>query len=214
MIPIKIFESERLMAIDAIDIIKFELKRKKKLSIAFSGGKTPIEFFQLLAAEDINWKNINIFLVDERWVPLDNSDSNYHMINIFLLKNITIPNENIHHIHYSSSIERSRKEYEDDLLKYFKGNIVFDLIFLGVGNDGHTASIFEKDEVDLSDNVIVTSSRRHSHRRISLGMSLINKAERKIFLSGPEKISVLESSISKDLPIFRVVDPEFLFYTK
>lgn len=214
MIPIKIFKSERLMAIDAIDIIKFELERKKKLSIAFSGGKTPIKFFQLLAVEDINWKNINIFLVDERWVPLDNSDSNYQMINMFLLKNISIPNENIHHIHYSSSIERSREKYEDDLLKHFKGEIIFDLIFLGVGNDGHTASIFEKNEVDLLERVIVTSSRRHSHRRISLGMSLINRAKRKIFLLGPEKILVVESSVSKDLPISRVVDPEFLSYIK
>lgn len=214
MIPIKIFESERSMAVRAVDIIKFELKRKKKLSIAFSGGKTPISFFQLLAVEDINWKNINIFLVDERWVPLDDPDSNYHMINIFLLKNIIIPNENIHHIHYSSSIERSRKRYENDLLKHFKGEIIFDLMFLGVGNDGHTASIFEKNEVDLSEDVIVTSNRRHPHRRISLGMSVINRAQRKIFLSGPEKIPIIKASISKDSPVSRVTAPEFLSYTK
>ncbi len=214
MIPIKIFESEISMAVSAIDIIKSELERKKKLSIAFSGGKTPIRFFQLLAAEDIKWENINIFLVDERWVPSDDLDSNYHMINMFLLKHITIPNENIHHIHYSSSIEISRREYENDLLEYFKGDIIFDLIFLGVGNDGHTASIFEKNEADLSDSVIVTSSRRHPHKRISIGISVINRAERKIFLLGPEKIMILESSISKDLPVFRVAAPEFLSYKK
>jgi len=214
MISIKIFESEKLMAIDAINIIKFELERTKKLDIAFSGGKTPIRFFQLLAIEDINWENINIFLVDERWVPLDNIDSNYNMINRFLLKNIKIPNENIHYIHYSSSIEQSRKEYEDDILKHFKGDIIFDLIFLGVGSDGHTASIFEKNEVDLPEDVIVTSSRRHPHERISFGISIINKAKRKIFLSGPEKILVIGSSMSKDFPISKVSNPEFLSYTK
>lgn len=214
MKPVKIFGSEISMAIGAIDIIKSELQKKEKLSIAFSGGKTPITFFRLLAGEDINWKNINIFLVDERWVPLDNPDSNYCMINMFLLKHITIPNENIHHINYSPSIERSRKEYGDDLLKYFKGDIVFDLIFLGVGNDGHTASIFEENEVDLLDDIIVTSSRRHPHRRISFGMNVINGAKKKIFLLGPEKISIIESSTSKNLPVSRVVDPEFLSYTK
>ncbi|OQY42762.1 MAG: 6-phosphogluconolactonase [Fusobacteriia bacterium 4572_74] len=214
MIPIKIFESEISMAMNAIDIIKSELQRKKKLSIAFSGGKTPIKFFQLLATEDINWENINIFLVDERWVPLDDLDSNYNMINIFLLNYIIIPNKNIHHVHYSSSIEQSKKEYEDDLLKYFKGNIMFDLIFLGVGNDGHTASIFEKNETDLLENVIITSSRRHLHKRISLGMSIINRAKRKIFLLGPEKISIIKSSVSKNLPISKVVNPKFLSYTK
>ncbi len=101
MTPIKIFETEISMSIGAIDIIKSELQRKKKVSIAFSGGKTPITFFQLLAVDNINWKNINIFLVDERWVPLDHRDSNYGLINMFLLKHITIPGENIHHIDYS-----------------------------------------------------------------------------------------------------------------
>ena len=214
MMPIKIFESEISMAISAIDIIKSELQRKEKLSIAFSGGKTPIKFFQLLAVEDINWKNINIFLVDERWVPLDDLDSNYCLINMFLLKHITIPHENIHHIDYSTSIDRSRTGYEGDLLKHFKGDIIFDLIFLGVGNDGHTASIFEENETGLIEDVIVTSSRRHPYRRISLGMTVINSAKRKIFLLGPEKIPIIESSISKNLPISKVVDPEFLSYTK
>ncbi|MGB6128253.1 MAG: 6-phosphogluconolactonase [Psychrilyobacter sp.] len=214
MISIKIFESEKLMAIDAINIIKFELERTKKLDIAFSGGKTPIRFFKLLAVEDIKWKNINIFLVDERWVPLDNIDSNYNMINRFLLQNIKIPSVNIHYIHYSSSIEQSEKEYENDILKHFKGDIIFDLIFLGVGNDGHTASIFEKNEVDLSENIIVTSSRRHSHERISFGMGIINKAKRKIFLLGIEKILIIGSSMSKEFPISKVKNPEFLSYKK
>ena len=212
MIPIKKFEDEISMVTNAISIIKSELQEKKKLSIAFSGGKTPIKFFQLLSLENINWKNINIFLVDERWVPLNNSDSNYNTMNIFLLKHINIPDKNVHYLHYSSSIEKSKDRYEKDLLNYFKGDINFDLIFLGVGNDGHTASIFEKNEVDLVENVIVTSSRRHLHMRVSLGMNIINKAKRKIFLSGPEKIPIIESSIPKNLPVFRVINPEFLSY--
>lgn len=211
---IKIFKSETSMAIGAINIIKSELQKKEKISIAFSGGKTPIKFFQLLAKEDINWKDINIFLVDERWVPLDDHSSNYYMINMFLLKHIVIPNENIHYINYYSSIEISRKEYENNLLKYFKGSIIFDLIFLGVGSDGHTASIFEENESNLIDNIIITSSIRHPYKRISLGMNIINAAERKIFLFGPEKISILDSHHSKKLPVFKVVDPEFLSYTK
>lgn len=214
MTPIKIFESEISMALGAINIIKYELQKKENISIAFSGGETPITFFKLLAGEDINWKNIHIFLVDERWVSLDDPDSNYYMMNIFLLKYTIIPNGNIHYINYSSSIEKSRKEYEDNLLKYFKGDIIFDLMFLGVGSDGHTASIFEKSEVDLLDDVIITSSRRHPYKRISLGMNIINNSQRKIFLMGPEKIPVIESSHFKILPTSKVVKPEFLSYTK
>lgn len=212
MRPVKIFESEISMAMGAIDIIKSELLVKKKLSIAFSGGKTPIKFFRLLAEEDINWNNINIFLVDERWVPLDNPNSNYCILNMFLLKHLTIPEKNIHPINYSPSIEKSREKYEKSLLKYFKGDIIFDLMFLGVGNDGHTASIFEEDEVNFVEDVIVTSSRRHPYRRISLGMNVINGAKRKIFLMGPEKISIIEASFLKNLPVSMVVNPEFLSY--
>lgn len=214
MTPIKIFESEVSMVIKIIDIIKLESQKKGKLSIAFSGGKTPITLFKLLAINDINWENIHIFLVDERWVPLDDPSSNYCMINMFLLKNINIPNQNIHFIPYLSSIEKSRKEYKNDLLKYFKGDIVFDLIFLGIGSDGHTASIFEENEVNLVGDVILTSSKRHPYKRISLGMNIINNSKRKLFLMGPEKIPVIESSFFKRLPASNVVDPEFLSYIK
>ena len=98
MIDIKIFKTEFLMTQRAIKILKMELKKKGRLSVAFSGGKTPIHFFKLLALEGINWDNIDIFLVDERWVPLEHKDSNYSLINKLLLQNIPIPKENIHMI--------------------------------------------------------------------------------------------------------------------
>ncbi len=91
---------------------------------------------------------------------------------------------------------------------------MFDLIFLGIGSDGHTGSIFEKNQGDLPEDVIVTSSRRHPYMRVSLGMNVINKARRKIFLLGPEKIPIIDSTIFKDLPVSKVIDPEFLFYLK
>jgi len=214
MTSIKTFESEVSMVIKVIDIIKFESQKKRKLSIAFSGGKTPITLFKLLAVSDISWKNINIFLVDERWVPLNDPSSNYYMINMFLLEKINISNKNIHPIPYLSSIEESKEEYKDDLSRYFKGDIIFDIIFLGIGSDGHTASIFEKNEVNLVEDVIITSSKRHPYKRISLGMNVINNSKKKIFLIGPEKIPVIESSSFKKLPASNVVNPEFLSYIK
>lgn len=214
MISMKIFESEESMVIKIIDIIKFELQEKEKISIAFSGGKTPITLFKLLAISDINWKNINIFLVDERWVPLNDPSSNYYTINMFLLKKINIPNQNIHFIPFLSSIERSKKEYKNHLLKYFKGDIIFDIIFLGIGSDGHTASIFEKNQVNLVEDVIITSSKRHPHKRISLGMDVINNSKKKIFIIGPEKTPIIKSSFFKNLPASNVVDSEILSYLK
>ena len=211
---IKIFESEMSMTIKIIDIIKLELKKKKYLSLAFSGGKTPIRLFKSLATSNINWENIHIFLVDERYVPLDHTDSNYCMINKFLLKYINIPIENIHPIPYLLSIEDSKKKYLSDIFQYFKDDIVFDIIFLGIGSDGHTASIFEENEVDLVEDVIITSSKRHPYKRISLGMNTINNSKRKIFLIGPEKIPIIKSSSFKNLPGSHVTDSQIFSYKK
>jgi 6-phosphogluconolactonase len=208
----KIFETKDHMNRYAIDILKDISSKKKGSSIAFSGGKTPIDFFRALSSQDdINWKNIYIFLVDERYVPLDHKDSNYNSLKTNLLDKINIPKENIYNIPYLDTIDKSKKVYTKNLMRFFNNNIQFDLVFLGVGSDGHTASIFEVEETKLKDPVIITSSSRHPHHRISLGMEVINNSKNKVVLLGPEKHEIILKK-NKALPIFYVEDPLFISY--
>ncbi|RUA07410.1 MAG: 6-phosphogluconolactonase [Fusobacteria bacterium] len=211
----KKFNSQEEMNKYSIEIIEDELRKKKTLSIGFSGGKTPISFFKLLSLDtNIDWSRINVFLVDERWVPFTHEDSNFGMIKRTLFDKISIPQENVHRIPYFNTPKESLLKYQKDLKKFFGTNIVFDLLFLGIGSDGHTASIFELEEGLKDDDVIFTHSERHPHLRISLGMKVINLAKRKIFLLGPEKLELLEEPLDTNLPFTLVEDPEFLYYTK
>ncbi|MGL5801036.1 MAG: 6-phosphogluconolactonase, partial [Cetobacterium sp.] len=129
----------------AIDIFKETTYGKDIVNIAFSGGRTPKEFFTKLSKEDIEWEKINIFLVDERFVPLDSNNSNYNLLKKNLLDKIDIPEKNIHKIEILKTPLDSKIDYEKRLLKYFKGDIRFDAVYLGIGEDGHTGSIFTMD---------------------------------------------------------------------
>ena len=209
---LKIFDSEIQMNKKAIHIIKDELKKKDEISIGFSGGKTPISFFKLLALdEEIPWDRINIFLVDERW-DKSGGDTLKKLITTHLISKIKIPSKNLNLIDYYNSIGITREKYAKKVLQTLKNAGDFDILFLGVGTDGHTASIFEVEECDLEGDVIINSSPRHPHIRISLGMNIINGARRKIFLLGPEKQVLLSGKIDEKLPISKVINPEFLSF--
>jgi 6-phosphogluconolactonase len=119
-----------------------------RFSIALSGGSTPRTMFGLLASEEfasrIDWSKVHLFWGDERCVPPDHPDSNYLMTRETLIDNISIPAENIHRMHGELPPEAGAAAYVD-ALKAFFGTADFphfDLILLGMGDDGHTASLF------------------------------------------------------------------------
>lgn len=163
-------------------------EKKKKMKVAFSGGKTPKLFFENLAELNIDWSNIDIFLVDERNVPLSSIDSNFNLLTNSLLAKINIPKENIHPIEFFSDVNKSNEYFHNDLINCFnlKKNEypVFDFILLGLGNDGHTASLFPEnfDETSTQMTLAVSDIDRIAHNRISLGLSVINNADSVAFL--------------------------------
>lgn len=118
------------------------LQANRHFSIALSGGSTPRALYQLLAHTPLVWENIHLFWGDERCVPPDHADSNYHMTAESLLTRIHIPPENIHRIQGELPPEEAALQYENELQKFFDGVPRFDLILLGLGDDGHTASLF------------------------------------------------------------------------
>jgi len=203
------------------DIAHKGIERRGFFTVGLSGGKTPIVFYRKLDEWENKssfWKKTHVFLVDERFVPYDNEDSNYRMLRETLLEKIPIPKENIHPITTEKgSLEDSAKEYEEALKSFFKvskGQFPnFDLILLGIGEDGHTASLFPGGKA-LSEHhrltaAVVLDEKRHD--RITLTLPVINHAEHVIFfVTGANKAPVLRNIIAGDNPSLpaSLVQPE------
>jgi 6-phosphogluconolactonase len=183
------------------------IARKGRFAVAVSGGCTPIRLYSLLGSEDyrerIDWRYVHFFWADERFVPHDHTESNYRVLKENLLGRIPIPSENVHAVGTDeSSISTSVRTYENEIKQFFKLSEnklpEFDLILLGMGEDGHTASLFTGTEVLKEKDRLVASVRDHEHNypRITLTLPVINKAENIAFLiSGKNKASVVKKVI-------------------
>ncbi len=117
-----------------------------RFAVALSGGSTPKAMMELLAgpefAEDIDWNNVHVFWGDERAVLPDDDNSNYGMANQALLSKVPIPAANVHRICGELDPHEAAVKYGEGLHKFFRGPTAFDLTYLGLGPDGHTASLF------------------------------------------------------------------------
>lgn len=172
--------------------------------IGLSGGNTPRTLYRILGTtygKSIPWKSVHIFFCDERFVPHDDARSNFLMVKEDLLDLISIPQENIHPIptNYSNPGEAAQV-YEKELRKYFavEGN-TFDVVIMGVGKEGHTASLFpgssaldEKDKWTLAVEV-----RALPANRITLTYPILNRAGITYFLvSGSDKSEIMEKILN------------------
>ena len=121
-----------------------------RFCVALSGGSSPKAMHQLLAQMPVDWPRIHLFWGDERCVPPNHEHSNYRMARETLLDHIAIPADNIHRLRGEAKPEQAAREYESELRAFFEltagqshgSASTFDLIYLGLGEDGHTASIF------------------------------------------------------------------------
>lgn len=189
------------------EIANESIIRKGYFSVALSGGTTPLYLYSELARlkKELPWDKTHIFIVDERHVPLTGRDSNYRMIKKTLLEKVNINKDDVHYIPTDeSSPLNSAKKYEEVLRNFF--NIPedefpeLDLILLGIGEDGHTASLFPgsgvlKDRVHLAASVMLGKQK---HNRITLTLPVINRAGNIIFLvTGKNKASVVKAVIEE-----------------
>jgi len=166
------------------------MEGNESLHIALSGGSTPKIVFEELASRNIpkeTWRKINLYWGDERCVPPDDDDSNYKMTVTHLLSKIAIPEENIHRIKGENSPEDEAGRYAE-VLKTYLPNINntprFDLVILGMGDDGHTASIFPH-EIELWHSERLCEVANHpetGQKRITITGELINNATTAAFL--------------------------------
>jgi len=176
------------------------VRERGRFSVALSGGNTPRTVYSLLASEhrQLPWNSIHIFFGDERHVPPDDPESNFRMASESLLSKVPIPQSNVHRIRAELDAEAASMQYEQELREFF--HLVdhdwprFDLIFLGLGDDGHTASLFpgSKALTDESSRVTANWVEKFQTFRITLTFPVLNHAAEVVFLvSGASKARIL-----------------------
>ena len=178
-------------------------------SVALSGGSTPRALYQLLAdpnepfREQVAWDKTHFFFTDERHVPPDHPDSNYRMVNEAMFSHAPIPPQNIHRIPAENPVaEDAAKAYESDLLKFFGETIpAFDLIFLGIGEEGHTASLFPYSPALKETERLVAAPfvEKLNAYRITMTLPVLNNGKSVVFLvTGASKAEILSEVIKAD----------------
>ncbi len=186
------------------ELSRAAIAERGRFSLALSGGNTPRTLHRLLAEDSkMDWNHIHLFWGDERYVPHDDPASNFRMAQETLLSKLTIPSVNIHPIPTSfPNPSEAAEAYALELSKFFgSANPEFDLILLGVGGDGHTASMFPGTPIEEPHNglVIVTQSPVAPTIRISLTMNVLNNARNVFFLvAGEEKQSILNAVLAEE----------------
>ena len=187
----------------------------RAFTVALAGGSTPRRTYERLGTEwrdRIPWESVQIFFSDERHVPPDHHDSNYGMAYRALLSRIPAPPGNVHRLATELEDPAQVAEVGDTMLRQFfrvkEGEVPrFDLIFLGLGADGHTASLFPGSPALKETSRFVASTWVESVRahRITLTLPVINRAAGILFLvSGGEKAAILREVLEGDAPTDRV----------
>ncbi len=189
-----------VFASDLISRIKEAEKEKLPLTIAVSGGKTPKLLFSVIAdkySQSVDWSYVHFFWVDERCVPSDDPESNFGMTQRLLLEKIKIPQKNIHRMRGEGDPVIEAVRYSEEVLKYARQENrlpAFDIIILGIGDDGHTASIFTENSGLLSSERICETAVHpvSGQNRITLTGKVINNAEAIFFLvTGMSKADII-----------------------
>ena len=183
-----------------------------RATVALAGGSTPSILYENLARDrngPIDWRRVHVFWGDERCVPPDHADSNYALARRTLLAQVPLPEGNVHRIPAECTpIEDAAQDYEDCLRKFFAvkpDQPSFDLALLGVGEDGHTASLFPGSEVIAERErwvrPVVGPAHLRPILRITLTYPLLNRARHVLFLvAGAGKHPALSALLGPSPP--------------
>ena len=201
---IRIFENLNDLNKDFTLWLKELLAEKETLTIALSGGNTPKSLFKYWAtnhADDIDWTKIKFFWSDERCVWPNDDDSNYKMVKENLFDLLPVPSNHIFRIRGENDPYKEARSYEELLkneVETVNGVPQFDVLMLGMGEDGHTASIFphEMNLWDSSNMCVVATHPKTRQMRISLSGQTINAAKNVVFLvTGATKAKKVQAII-------------------
>jgi 6-phosphogluconolactonase len=181
---------------------------KGSFSLVLSGGSTPKALYQLLCQapyiDQLPWEKTHLFWGDERCVPPEHPQSNYGLAYKAFISKVLIPKENVHRIPVEvNSPRRAAYNYRQELQSFFQNRpAAFDLVLLGLGPDGHTASLFPDDdaikESEKSYIDVFMKTAKPQVPRITITLPTLNRSKIVAFLvSGIEKIKILDSIITQ-----------------
>ncbi len=195
-------EMSRAAAESVLKVIEGAAKGVKKVTIALSGGNSPAGLYEMMSEFDVDWSRICFFMVDERKIRLEHKDSNFRMINELLFSRIDIPKKNVFPVNVSyRKVEDSALEYEERIKTFFNNApAVFDLVILGIGPDGHTASLFPgRKELAEKERIVIPAyapDRFVVKERITMTLPVLNRAKERIFVvSGEKRVLVLRGVV-------------------
>jgi len=193
---------------ETFPIIQEAVTKRGRFAIALSGGHTPGKMYSLWAQTEqyrnkTPWDRVHLFWSDERFVPADDPRSNYHMARETLISQVPIPAQNVHPMPTNlSSPEECARAYETELLKFFGSEPpAFDVQLLGIGDEGHTASLFPGSP-ELGEKVRWVAAVRvaaEPPQRITLTPVVLNQGRNTFFLVAGEGKRAILSAIRDEL---------------
>ena len=171
------------------------IKERGRFFVALNGGGTSGQLFQLLATEyreKVDWTKVHVFWGDERCVPPDDPGSNYAQAKEALLSHVPLPDANIHRVKGELEHAEASKNYAVTLGQFASPPLTFprfDLVYLGMGEDGHTASLFPGSPVEVSEPTLPVTAHYQDRpaNRVTLTQLVFNEARTVAFMATGEK---------------------------
>ena len=196
---IRIFKDLERLSKHAADIFVDQaaqaIRERGRFLVALNGGSTPTRLFQLLATDyrdKVDWTGVHVFWGDERCVPPEDSGSSYGQAKGILLDHVTLPESNIHRVNGEVEPATASIEYAQTLKSFAETDLEFprfDLVYLGMGEDGHTASLFPGSTIDVTEPVVPVTANYQDRpaNRVTMTPIVFNQAHTVVFMATGEK---------------------------
>ncbi len=212
----EVFQDDRALGQRADDLFAQGLAgcqaEGRDFQVALSGGHTPVALYRELRERSLAWERVQVYFSDERCVPPDSPESNYRLAKEELLDHVPIPGSRVHRLEGELPPEEAARRYLALLPERF------DLIYLGTGEDGHTASLFPGTQgLSARERVLANWVPKLESWRLSLSFGEINRAREVVLLAtgGAKAQVVLAASQGEgDLPVLKLKDPLWLLDTQ
>ncbi|MDQ3005401.1 MAG: 6-phosphogluconolactonase [Chloroflexota bacterium] len=207
---LRIFDDLEKLSIHAANLFSEQAARsileRDQFLVALNGGGTPTRLFQLLASDlhdRVEWAKVHIFWGDERCVPPNDPGSSYGQARELLLSRVPIPESNIHRIKGELTPVAASKEYSLLLKEYASPPLDwprFDLVYLGMGEDGHTASLFPGSPVQVTEAALPVTAQYQDRpsNRVTLTQLVFNSTHMVVFMATGEKKAITLAEVLSD----------------